>query len=565
MALLLSGPLMAQTAEPANPLPADPAAWQQVTAGLQVGFGSVDVRYRQQEPPATTAATWQVQAWRGERVHTQVVVWSTQAHGQVSVQATAPANAAGQTLKVTTGLVRYVLADGLNADGGGCGERPPGRFPAHLEPDLIDTTTQTLLAARSTRPFWVSVTVPAEAASGRYTGTLTVGGSGGPARRLPFSVEVLPHTLPPPRQWAFHLDLWQSPYAIARVHKVEVWSGAHFAAMRPYMQHLADAGQKTVTATLIHDPWRSQTEDVYGSMIGWRKKRDGSWAYDYRVFDRWVSFMDSLGISKRINCYSLIPWDLKFRYYDEAAGRDTLLVAAPGTAAYAAYWEPMLRDFARHLKQKGWFEKTALAMDERPLAAMQQALRVIRRADPAFQVSLAGLYHPELKDELYDYCVVIGQPISAEVIAQRRQRGQITTVYTACDPGRPNTFSFSPPAEAAWLGWHTAAEGFDGYLRWAYNSWPADPLRDSRFRTWASGDTYFVYPGPLTSIRFERLREGIQDAEKIRILREKLTAKNRPADLRRLEKAVAAFRYGALGHTPAAAMLNPARQVLNSF
>ena len=52
-----------------------------------------------------------------------------------------------------------------------------------------------------------------------------------------------------------------------------------------------------------------------------------------------------------------------------------------------------------------------------------------------------------------------------------------------------------------------------------------DPLRDSRFRTWAAGDTYSIYPGPRSSIRFERLVEGLQDCEKIHILREELAAK----------------------------------------
>jgi hypothetical protein len=64
--------------------------------------------------------------------------------------------------------------------------------------------------------------------------------------------------------------------------------------------------------------------------------------------------------------------------------------------------------------------------------------------------------------------------------------------------------------------------GFDGFLRWAYNSWVEDPLKDSRFRTWPAGDTYFVYPGPRSSIRFEKLKEGIQDYEKIRIVQETL-------------------------------------------
>jgi hypothetical protein len=46
-----------------------------------------------------------------------------------------------------------------------------------------------------------------------------------------------------------------------------------------------------------------------------------------------------------------------------------------------------------------------------------------------------------------------------------------------------------------------------------------EPCVDGRFRTWRAGDCYLVYPdGP--SIRSERLLEGIQDFEKIRIIRE---------------------------------------------
>ena len=53
-----------------------------------------------------------------------------------------------------------------------------------------------------------------------------------------------------------------------------------------------------------------------------------------------------------------------------------------------------------------------------------------------------------------------------------------------------------------------------------------EPLIDSRFRTWPAGDTYVVYPDARSSIRFERLVEGIQDAEKIIILREEYENSN---------------------------------------
>ena len=82
----------------------------------------------------------------------------------------------------------------------------------------------------------------------------------------------------------------------------------------------------------------------------------------------------------------------------------------------------------------------------------------------------------------------------------------------------------SGPGEAFVCGFYPAACGLDGLLRWAYNSWVKDPCVDSRFRTWRAGDCYLVYPdGP--SIAFQRLIEGIQDNEKIRILRDGLTPK----------------------------------------
>ena len=81
----------------------------------------------------------------------------------------------------------------------------------------------------------------------------------------------------------------------------------------------------------------------------------------------------------------------------------------------------------------------------------------------------------------------------------------------------PNLFTVSDPADAMFLGLEMARRKADGYLRWAYNSWPLEPLTDSRFRSFTSGDTFVVYPEGRSSIRFERLIQGIQEYEKIRL------------------------------------------------
>ncbi len=60
----------------------------------------------------------------------------------------------------------------------------------------------------------------------------------------------------------------------------------------------------------------------------------------------------------------------------------------------------------------------------------------------------------------------------------------------------------------------------DGYLHWSWINWPESPLTDTRFFLFGAGDTFFYYPGNRPSIRFERLIEGIQQFEKIQILKE---------------------------------------------
>ncbi|SFD13104.1 protein of unknown function [Chitinophaga sp. CF118] len=566
----------ASYAQQAKPLPyqdlPDPrtlnkSSWDAVTGpDLHARFASADIRYEKGSVPdaGSLQSEWQVKAWKGEQVHTQLLIWTTKPLTGTTVSLLPLQDGKGHTIpspQISASFVRYVMTDELNKDGTGCGFRSNSAdFDSSLVEDAIDVVTKQDIPAYTTQPVWLSIKVPSATPAGVYHGAVKVG-----KITLPYQVQVLEHTLPPASKWQYHLDLWQSPYAISRVYKVKDWSPAHFAVMKPYMKMLADAGQKVITTTLIYDPWNGQTEDIYGSMIKWTHERNGSWSYDYTIFDKWVQFMLDLGISKEINCYSMIPWNLKFWYYDEVAGKDTFIVAKPGSAEYDAHWRPMLTDFVKHLRAKGWFNITTIAMDERTMEDMKWTIGLIRSVDKDFKVSLAGSYHAEIESGLADLCVASAEVIPADVLAMRKKRGDITTYYTYCHEGHPNTFTFSPPAEATWLSWYAAMKGFDGYLRWAYNSWVKDPLHDSRFRNWAAGDTYFVYPGARTSIRFERLKEGIQDYEKVRLLREEFTRENNTAKLQQLDALLAPFQLDALKTQPAAEMVRKAQAGLNEL
>ena len=62
----------------------------------------------------------------------------------------------------------------------------------------------------------------------------------------------------------------------------------------------------------------------------------------------------------------------------------------------------------------------------------------------------------------------------------------------------------------------------------------------------APGDTYFIYPDGRSSIRYERMVEGIQMSEKLRLLREELLAAKDVDGLQQLERALIPVRSGAM-------------------
>lgn len=545
-------------------------AWASVMA-THVSWGTTDVRYAKHVVPSLKQQNATVlQGWRGERVNAQAIVWTATEVKDLHFSFSGFKNSKGVALPADAfkaGWVRYVMSDEINKDGkGACGYRNHAEFDSVLVADAIDSAMETMtIPARTVQPIWVQCWIPQSTESGTYKGDLLVKDGDRLLQRLNLEIKVSSRTLPPPSEWAYHLDLWQSPFAVARYYQVPLWSQEHLDAMRPLMKMLADAGQKIITATLIHKPWNGQTQDYFNTMVTWVKRADGTWAFDYTVFDRWVEFMMSVGIDKQINCYSMIPWELSFQYFDQASDSMKFVKTAPGEAEYEEMWMSMLTSFSRHLREKGWFDICTIAMDERPMAVMQKTLQVIRKADPGFKVSLAGSYHAEIEPEMYDYCIAITHDFPEEVRIRRAAEKKPTTLYTCCSEPYPNTFTFSAPAEAVWMSYYVAKKQLNGYLRWAYNSWPLEPLLDSRFRAFAGGDTYQVYPGARSSIRFERLIEGIQSHEKISILRKEFEEKGNKAGLKKIEQMLAPFNLDDLPGVPAAEVVNRANKRLNSF
>ncbi|MDE5642272.1 MAG: DUF4091 domain-containing protein, partial [Muribaculaceae bacterium] len=120
----------------------------------------------------------------------------------------------------------------------------------------------------------------------------------------------------------------------------------------------------------------------------------------------------------------------------------------------------------------------------------------------------------------YNYAAIIGSPMNTTAI-------DIPIFYTSCSQTHPNNYitPLTSPAEMTWMAWHAMAKGFKGYQRWAFDYWTRPDELDARDRSNTAGDFHMIYRSgnsadatPVGSIRWEMLREGIQDYEKARIL-----------------------------------------------
>jgi hypothetical protein len=348
---------------------------------------------------------------------------------------------------------------------------------------------------------------------------------------------------------------------------VEMFSKEFYAVAKPLFQRLAGAGQKCLTVSINDRPWNQQTYDAYGTMIEWIKQADGSWKYDYTKFDEYVKFGEECGIATQINCYSMVPWGNKFYYIDGATGDRKSFSAKPGSKEYTEFWTPFLKDFAAHLKKTGRLEKTCIAMDERELQDLLNVLKLVKTHAPKLKIALAANHNLEkVAPDTFDYCFSIGcaRKIRESFTTPRRAKGQKTTFYVCCGPMRPNTFPFSPPAESVWLSWYASERRFDGFLRWAYAHWNRNPLETTDYGNWPTGDCWLVYPGNRSSIRFERLREGIQDFEKLRIVRAALTEAGDTKSIAKIDTMLKKFN-AVPSPAQVALDVNAAKALLNTF
>ena len=473
-----------------------------------------------------SARAWHGIAWRNERIHAAFAIWGADTNANIRAEADALVGPGGARLAVRIRWVRETLASDFFG-----GKWDPSRYPLFPVGDILDDAQPFALTDRGFRGLWTTIRTAAATPPGRYSGELRVR-RGDETLRFPLTLDVLAATLPACKR--MHLDIWQTPWSVARYYGVAPFSSAHYAHLKPIYRELADAGQRTITVTITDTPWNVRENiDTARSMVKYVKGRDGCFRADFSLLDDYVAFARRCGLGPQIHCYSLVKFQRHDDYWydDEATGKPACVRCRPGSDAFAAYWTPMLQQLERHAKEMGWTGNVYIALDELPRDETAAAAALIRSCAPSLKFQMSGDRSPtHFADIAIDsYSQGMHKPayltpeFFAEV-ARRRAAGLITTVYVCCQPRRPNCLVRSPLVEQRWLGLFMAAKGLDGFLKSTSHRWtPAiDPLVDSScLPHFPCGDSFLLYPGPRASLRWESLRDGFEDFEKIALLREK--------------------------------------------
>ena len=239
---------------------------------------------------------------------------------------------------------------------------------------------------------------------------------------------------------------------------------------------------------------------------------------------------------------------------------------AEGTPQYDKLMKEYYGEIEAHLKEKGWLDKAYIYWFDEPDAKdyefVMNGFRKLKKYAPGIRRMLTEQIEDALIGGPNLWCPVTPR-LKKEQVPERKALGEQFWWYVCTGPKAPYATLFidHPGTELrVWL-WQTWDYQVDGILVWASDYWTSpcaypdslqNPYKDpmswvSGYDTpagvrspWGNGDGRFVYPpeaaadgkqngpvmdDPVVSIRFEMLRDGIEDYEYFVMLKCLLAAK----------------------------------------
>jgi hypothetical protein len=384
-------------------------------------------------------------------------------------------------------------------------------------PDYLAEENETSVKKGKCKAVYLTIKIPRDAEPGRYQASVTAKTDEG-SKSLPLLVTVYPLTLPDKR----HLMVteWYTTSKFKKFHGIDSSDSERFYEMlRVYAENMAEHRQNVFRVSL--------------SLISSKLGADDKLKFDFSRFDKWADVfwdtgrMDLLetGFVARFgeggwSSKEIVPRD--FRVEKESTRES---ITMPGEK----FLPQFLPAFENHLREKGWLDKTVFHIADEPsnhnIMDWREASAFVHRHAPALQ-RLDAIETTHCFDRLEIWVPKLDHLATWwDAYREAQQQGNELWLYTVGifqKGSLPNKTVDVPLIESRILHWLNYRFALKGYLHWGFNHWTEDPFgTPGRHR----GDGWHVYPkkdGLLNSLRWEQMRNGIQDYEYLWMLQNKV-------------------------------------------
>lgn len=379
----------------------------------------------------------------------------------------------------------------------------PAKFPDYLMEDkLID------VKKGSYQSVWITFNIPKTIEAGTYSTEVAVM-AGKEQQKLPVMLIIYPLDMPEER----HLNIveWFNTRNFEKWHGIkEPYSEDWFAMLKKYADNM-----------VAH---RKNSFRVSMDVIGKKRSEEGNYLFDFTMFDKIAQLFWDTGKMDYMETGFLAMrgeegWrDPNFRWKDikvtqVETGEDHTL---PGEEVIPS----LVEAFESHLRQKGWLGKTWFHIQDEPVIWNSFSWIEFSRFIHKYAPDLIRMDAVETTWLLDDIEVVVPKlnhfASWYDTYRKAKEQGVEVWFYTVgIHQGSiyPNKTIDVPLIESRILHWMNYKYDAPGYLHWGWNAWTEDPFKEVGMHL---GDGWHVYPardGVLNSLRWEQMRNGIQDYE----------------------------------------------------
>jgi len=402
----------------------------------------------------------------------------------------------------------------------------PGEYPDPLVP----FTSANVPAGRNTA-LWFTIRVSPDARPGDYKGNVTLSADG----IEPVSVPV-------------HLRVWS--FVLPEVSRLRTAYGCDYEALCRWHGAGNDEDRRRI-AELTNRNFVEHRVAPINPLRYWDLDTeivDGKLTVDFSGYDAGAA-----QLLPKLSAFN-VPGAFMGR-----VGNDP-----PGTEAYERLKLPFLQQLAAYLRSRGWIDKAYCYIYDEPreedYAKVVREAGLWRKADPGLKILLT-----EPPEEPLFGSVDIWSPVLDAYIREncraRQAKGEEVWWYVCCGPLHPfpNNFIDYPAIDHRILHWMNYKYGVTGVLYWQTMFWRHDPwthpmsVSEDGKRNFGNGDGSLLYPavkqksdkaifeGPLDSIRWEMIREGIEDYDYLMMLDDAVHAAEARGDAKLVNEGMAAL------------------------